>query len=207
MNNINIMLENWQKQKPIHVDLKPAKCLQTLKDFHSKFLTVENSLEILANASDVLDIPKLKKEIFLEMVQEANDLKEVWSCLNDNSIVLETIKRVRWNTDACWSVRLQLEEILLVLKSMPNKIRHYAAFEFFKDDVATYLNRHLKLLVLKSEALRQRHWDKIISNLAFQNCYLDDLTMAHLWDSVKLQTNPKLIEDVIITAQGFSGLI
>jgi dynein heavy chain 1 len=201
------MLELWQKRKPIQVDLKPVTCLQSLKEFHSKFLTVEKSLELLENASDVLDIPKLKKDIFLDMVHEASALKEVWSCLNDNSVVLETIKRVRWNSDACWSVKTQLEEILLVLKSMPNKIRHYAAFEFFKDHVSTYLNRHLKMLVLKSEALRQRHWDKIISILGFQNCYLDDLTMSHLWDSAKLQSNPKVIEDVIITAQGFSDLI
>lgn len=200
--NVNILFDAWQKRRPVGSDLNALSSLKTLKEFELKFISLEKDYELIVKANEVLEMPKIKNEMLKNMVEEHFDLKDVWSCLYDNSAHLEAIKSIKWNSEESWTVKTKLQKLLVELKQASNKIRHYPPYEAFRELVESCIKKHSKISILKSESLRKRHWDKIIYILELTNLSSDDLTVSQLWNAPKLSENSKAIDEILSSAQG-----
>lgn len=68
-------------------------------------------------------------------------------------------------------LRLELDHILASTKEMPSRMRQYAAFEYVQDTIRGLLKANIIVSELKSEALRERHWSKLLKVLRVTGHY------------------------------------
>lgn len=81
-------------------------------------------------------------------------------------------------------------------------MRQYAAFEYIQDILRGHLKANTIISELKSDALKERHWQKLFKVLRVsRDTNLTRLTLGQVYD-LDLKRNETLIKDVIIQAQG-----
>jgi dynein heavy chain 1 len=68
-------------------------------------------------------------------------------------------------------LRQELDSILASTKEMPSRMRQYAAFEYVQNTIRTLLKANIIVSELKSEALRDRHWSKLLKVLRITGHY------------------------------------
>jgi len=67
-----------------------------------------------------------------------------------------------------------------------------------------YTRVNVLIVELKSEAVKERHWKRLMRQLRV-SWVLPDLTLGHLWD-VDLVKNEMIVKDVLLVAQGEMAL-
>ena len=87
---------------------------------------------------------------------------------------------------------------------MPNKIRQYDAYTHLNETIKGYLSGHAVLNELKTEALKERHWKKVLSTLGIK-VSLNQLTVGILWKHGVIGKR-KVIGEILAIAQGEMAL-
>ncbi|KAJ3372368.1 hypothetical protein HDU91_003796, partial [Kappamyces sp. JEL0680] len=198
-------LLDWETNKPIGGDHVPQMALKSLDSYALNARVLHDRLLAVNKAQLALDIDAMFLDRITPVSLEISDLQEVWQALDGVWNEIESTKQIKWTSDDCWKVRGQLEALLTRLKGMPNAIRQYLAFQFVQERIQTYLACHSRTLVLKSEALRDRHWDRILS-LAELDSSLKTLTVGQVWDATGLRQKERQIEEIVQLAQGEMAL-
>lgn len=89
---------------------------------------------------------------------------------------------------------------------MPSRMRQYAAFEHIQNFLRQLLKVNPLLSDLKSEAVRERHWVKILKALKPGKRYSQiSMTLGDVWD-LQLASSETIIKDILIQAQGEMAL-
>jgi len=84
------------------------------------------------------------------------------------------------------------------------RLRTYSSYEHVKMVLKTYTRVNMMIVELKSEAVKERHWKRLMRQLRV-SWVLPDLTLGHLWD-VDLVKNEMIVKDVLLVAQGEMAL-
>lgn len=82
---------------------------------------------------------------------------EYLSSIND-------LREAPWASVVPRKVRKSLDDLVEVTKGMPTRIRQYAAFEHIQNVLKNLLKSQSLLIDLKTEAIHERHWNKILTN-------------------------------------------
>lgn len=90
------------------------------------------------------------------------------------------------------------------LRALPNKIRQYDAFTHLNETIKGYLSGHAVLNELKTEALKERHWKKVLSTLGIK-VSLHQLTVGKLWEHGVISKR-KAMGEILTVAQGEMAL-
>ncbi|CAG8759205.1 12469_t:CDS:2, partial [Dentiscutata erythropus] len=147
---------------------------------------------------------QLKNLNFLEMLPSYIRLSSTFGVLINEvlSILwpsLNELKKTPWSLVLPRKIRRQLENILNDIKELPSSIQ---AFEVLVDRVKTYIKINPILSELKSEALKDRHWEQLFKALKLDNCFsLSEMTVGHVWD-LDLKKNAKIIKNIVAQASG-----
>jgi dynein heavy chain 1, cytosolic len=192
----------WDDKKPIHGDIIPSNALQLLNCLGNEFKAIEVTANDLLKANQVLIMPNISKSRLTNMIEELNDLHAVWLALNGIWLRFEDVKATKWASDSCLGVKAGLDALLLDMSRMSNKVRQYEPFENVHDKIQSEMKMHVKLLVLKSDALRRRHWTKVLGLLGFGNVPLESLSVGQLWTCKELHGNWRNIDEIVAGAQG-----
>lgn len=193
---------DWHQKKPIQGYLSPAASLHLLNEYQHKCQSIERVFDLVIKATNVLDLPVPAKVSLANTMEELGDLKQVWTKLQDIWKQLEQIQLIKWTSNECWTVKSQLENLIENLKNIPNQIRQYSPFETVHERIQVTIKKHVRISILKSEALRERHWDRVLSILGLSLSKLGDISVGMFWESAKFQENMKSIEEIVALAQG-----
>jgi dynein heavy chain 1 len=98
-----------------------------------------------------------------ECLNELADLKEVWEAVMKPYDVLEEIKETLWTSAVMRKIRRSLDDLLVEMRALPNRIRQYDAYTQLHGAVKGYIGGHGMLTDLKTEALKERHWKTILA--------------------------------------------
>ncbi|KAJ3260954.1 hypothetical protein HK103_006909 [Boothiomyces macroporosus] len=199
---IATLLEDWNNLKPLG-DQDPSAALKTLKEFEQKFTSTNKTFEILSKAKKALEIKAFTSSSLAPAIAEHFDLKKVWENLELVWNQVLSIQEVSWFSEECWQVKGMIEKILENMKSMPNQLRQYLAFQSMQQKINGLLSKHLRMLPLKSESLRERHWLRINSILSIEKT--NSLKVGTLWQ-VNFEKKEKQVEEIISLAQGEMAL-
>ncbi|KAJ3322044.1 hypothetical protein HDV06_003645 [Boothiomyces sp. JEL0866] len=199
---IAALLEDWNKLKPLG-DQEPSAALKILNEFEHKFTTTNKTFELLGNAKRALEIKTFSGSILTPAIAEHHDLKNVWESLQLVWNKVLAIKEISWFSEECWQIKGMIEKILENMKSMPNQMRQYLAFQSMQQKINGILSKHLQMLPLKSESLRERHWLRINSILSVEKT--NALKVGTLWQ-VNFEKKEKQVEEIINLAQGEMAL-
>ena len=202
---LNDLLLKWHEEKPLRGNITPHDANMILSQYE---MTMKKSFvhhENLVRAKDALGLEHSAENTEVtEALNELADLKEVWDAMMAPYSSLDDIKASLWSTAVMRKIRRGLDDLLALLRSLPNRIRQYDAYIQLNDTVKGYIAGHSFLADLKSDALKDRHWKSILQRLGIHIPFTD-LTIGTLWDHGAL-SRKKDIGEILIVAQGEMAL-
>ena len=89
------------------------------------------------------------------------------------------MKDVPWLSVQPRKVRQQLDGLLTQLKDLPSRLRTYPGYEHVRKLLQSYTKVNILISELKSDALKDRHWNTIRRDLRVQ-WVLSDLCLGQV---------------------------
>ena len=199
------LLETWREDKPLRGNVSPPAALETLAKYEISLKKAHVHQENLVRAKDALGLEQgIENTEVVESLNELADLKEVWDAVLQPFNSLEAIKDTPWATAVMRKVRSALDGLLAEMRSLPNRIRQYDAYNQLHETVKGYIAGHGLLSELKTEALKDRHWKTILQRLGVRIPF-SDLSVGTLWDH-GLLSRKKDMSEILTVAQGEMAL-
>ena len=199
------LLSEWEEKKPLRGNLTPEEAMEVLTKFEFSLKKAQLDQENLIKAKDALGLEAAASDNTLSScLNELLDIKEVWEAMRQPYESLDMLKDTPWATAAMRKVRKGLDDILIELRALPNRIRQYDAFTHLNDMIKKYLAGQSLLSDMKTEALKERHWKTILSRLGIRLPF-SELTIGSLWDHGVLNRKKDIVE-ILTVAQGEMAL-
>lgn len=203
---IQSIIVEWNEDKPVSGTIAPEEASATLTSFEIRLTTVKAEAEMVAKAKEALDMAATVDKMIDTILEEVQDFKSVWSALSTIWSSLNELKETPWSSVVPRKIRQNLEDKINMTKSMPSRMRQYAAFEHIQNILRQFVKVNVLLADMKGEAVRERHWNKIFKALKpGQRVYMSSLTLGMVWD-LNLVASEPIIRDVIAQAQGEMAL-
>lgn len=201
----NELIAEWGSDKPLRGNLSPSEALALLSKFEFNLNKANKHQENLVKAKDALGLEHtVEGNAISECLEEVTDLKEVWEAVMKPFEELREIKEMAWSSVVMRKVRRALDDLLAEMRSLPNRIRQYDAYNHLHDEVKGYISGHSLMADLKTEALKERHWKTIMKRLGITGSFAE-LTVGMLWDKGIL-SKKKEINEILTVAQGEMAL-
>lgn len=203
---VNEITTQWNEEKPVSGTIAPDVASATLASFESRITQLHTESEMVARAKEALDLPASPSSPLAVILEEVHDFKSVWAQL---SLIYKNLLELR---DGLWSsiqprkLRTQLDNLIKMTKEMPSRMRQYAAFEHMQNNLRGLLKVNSTIADLKSDAIKDRHWDKIFKALRPGKRYSPrSMTLAEVWD-LNLAASESVIKEIVAQAQGEMAL-
>jgi dynein heavy chain 1 len=195
----------WEHDKPLRGNMKPSDALEILTKFDLTMKKASLDQEKLVRAKDALGLDhEVEGSAISEALEELADLKEVWESIAKPYDTLEELKQTVFSSAEIRKVRRSLDDLLLELRSLPNRVRQYDAYTYLHDAVKNYIAGHSVMSDLKTEALKDRHWKMILQRLGIHVPY-SEVSVGLLWDRGVLARKKEMLE-ILTVAQGEMAL-
>lgn len=195
----------WEQDKPLRGNMKPFEATEILTKFEFTMKKAKLDQEKLIKAKDALGLEHtVEGSAISEALEELADLKEVWEAMTKPYDTLEELKETVFASAVVRKVRRSLDDLLVEMRSLPNRIRQYDAYTHLHDAVKNYIAGHGMLSDLKTEALKERHWKTILQRLGI-HVALSELTVGLLWDRGVLARKQEM-QEILAVAQGEMAL-
>jgi dynein heavy chain 1 len=199
------LISEWTKDKPLRGNVPPSDALALLAKFETDLNKAKTHQENLVKAKDALGLEHTaQSDALAECLEELLDLKSVWEAVSKPHDQLQEIKETNWSSAVMRKIRRALDDLLAEMRSLPNRIRQYEAYNTLHDEVKGFIAGHSLLTDLKTEALKDRHWKTILKSLGISLSY-SELTIGVLWDKGVLNRK-KEIGEILTVAQGERAL-
>ena len=196
----------WNEEKPVSGTIAPEVASSTLTNFETRITELHGKLEDISKAKEALDLPAGPGTALAVILEEVQDFKSVWSALSTIWKSLNELRDILWNSVQPRKLRTSIDGLIKMTKEMPSRMRQYAAFEHIQNVLRQLLKVNPLLTELKSEAVRDRHWNKIFKALKPGKRYSPiAMTLGDVWD-LNLSASEVVIKDIITQAQGEMAL-
>jgi dynein heavy chain 1 len=196
----------WNEQKPVSGKIAPDVASATLSAFETRITGLHEESEMVARAKEALDLPASPDTVLAAILEEVQDFKTVWAALSIIWKSLNDLRETLWNSVQTRKLRTSIDGLIKMTKEMPSRMRQYAAFEHIQNILRKLLKVNQLLSDLKSEAVRDRHWNKIFKALKPGRRYSPiAMTLGEVWD-LDLVASEIVIRDIIVQAQGEMAL-
>lgn len=191
--SISTMTREWPLKKPVS-GMNPSQAIGLLDTFHVKCSVLNSNGISLVNVSKWLNISISIPEDLNSLLEEIHDFKSVWSSINTLWEDLERIKSVVWFDFQPRVLRKQLDDLLSLSRSLPSKVRQYAAFEEIQNVIKSYLKTYSFINDLKNEAMKPRHWKTLFRQLGATVPI--EMTVGNVW-SLNFALNESTIKAIL----------
>jgi dynein heavy chain 1 len=198
---VSDLISDWELNKPLMGNVTPDQAIETLTKFEFSMKKSQLDQQLTKKAKDALglDVGPSSTEIS-NCLDEVFDLREVWDAVSKPFSALAEVKDTIWVNAVTRKVRKTLEDLLIDLRSLPNRIRQYDACTALYDKIKSLLAGHATLNDMKTDALKDRHWKTILQRLNIHVSF-SELTVGMLWDNGLLERKKEMAE-VLQVAQG-----
>jgi len=200
------LIANWNEEKPISGHIPPHEATSTLSSFEARLTSLRAESEMVSKAKEALDLPGSTDNALPAILEEVNDFMSVWAALSTIWKSLNDLRDALWTSVQPRKLRQSIDGLQTMSKEMPSRMRQYSAFEHIQSVLKQFLKVNPLLSDMKSEAVRERHWNKIYKALKPNKRYSPvSMTLGDVWD-LQLAANEPVIRDVVVQAQGEMAL-
>ncbi|KAJ6043663.1 uncharacterized protein N7446_001860 [Penicillium canescens] len=200
------VISQWNDEKPVSGTIPPEEASKTLKSFQSRLESLQSEFEMVSKAKEALDLPASAESSLPPILEEVQDFTSVWGALSTIWQNLNDLRDGLWTSVQPRKLRQALDNLIKLTKEMPSRMRQYAAFEHIQNVLRQLLKVNTLLSDMKSEAVKERHWQKIYKTLKPGKRFsLVSLTLGDVWD-LQLTTSETVIRNIIAQAQGEMAL-
>ncbi|MCJ1268673.1 hypothetical protein MMC22_008561 [Lobaria immixta] len=203
---IDEAVAQWNEEKPVSGNIPPDKASSTLRSFQTRLTALRDESEMVFKAKEALDLSGSLDNTLSAILEEVHDFTSVWSALSTIWKSLDDLRDTLWTSVQPRKLRHAIDGLIKMTKEMPSRMRQYAAFEHIQSILRQLLKVNPLLSDMKSEAVRERHWNKIFKALKPGKRYSQvSLCLGDVWD-LKLAASEPVIRDIIAQAQGEMAL-
>ena len=203
---IDEAVTQWNEEKPVSGNIPPDKASSTLRSFQTRLTSLHDESEMVFKAKEALNLSGSLDNTLSAILEEVHDFTSVWAALSTIWKSLDDLRDTLWTSVQPRRLRHSIDGLIKMTKEMPSRMRQYAAFEHIQSILRQLLRVNPLLSDMKSEAVRERHWNKIFKALKPGKRYSQvSLCLGDVWD-LKLAANETVIRDIIVQAQGEMAL-
>ena len=200
------LVTNWNEEKPVSGQIPPHEASATLTSFETRLTDLQTDSEMVSKAKEALDLPGSPETELTSILEEVRDFMTVWAALSTIWKSLNDLRETLWTSIQPRKLRQSIENLIKMTKEMPSKMRQYAAFEHIQSVLRGLLKVNPLLSDMKSEAVRERHWNKIYKALKPAKRYSPvSMNLGDVWD-LQLTSSESVIRDIVAQAQGEMAL-
>ena len=190
----------WKNTKPFAGSLHPKKALEAIESLERAISTNKDSFTKINQAKELLNLPLIDLSTINSITEESENLKECWTeidkCWSRVDKIMETPIKVA-NPVKFHQV---YDEILEQLNGLPNKFRTFDPVVKKKDEITSLKKTNKLLKELKTDAIKEIHWEQILKNIRLAKKY-KNLIVGDLYKH-KILGYEKVIMETIHLAQG-----
>ena len=196
------VVSQWNEEKPVSGTIAPDEASSTLRTFQARLNILHSECEMVSKAKEALDLPSSANDNLGSVIEEVQDYMSVWAALSTIWQNLNELRDTLWTSVQPRKLRQSIEGLIKMTKEMPSRMRQYAAFEHIQSILRQLLKANPLLSDLKTEAVRERHWGRIMKALRPGRRYSSvSMTLGDVWD-LQLSSSEMVIRDIIAQAQG-----
>jgi dynein heavy chain 1, cytosolic len=196
----------WNEEKPVSGTIAPEIASKTLASFEARVTKLQEEFEMVSKAKQALDLPASPESSLSVILEEVQDFKSVWAALSTIWKSLNELGETPWASVQPRKIRSSIDGLIKMTKEMPSRMRQYAAFEHVQTVLRQYLKANTIMSDLKSDAIKERHWEKIWKELKPGRRYSQvSTTLGDVWD-LNLVACEVVIRDIVTQAQGEMAL-
>ncbi|KAA8652525.1 dynein heavy chain [Aspergillus tanneri] len=200
------VIVQWNDEKPVSGTIPPDEASRTLGSFQSRLESLQSEYGMVSKAKEALDLPASAESSLPSIIEEVQDFMSVWAALSTIWKSLNDLRDMLWTSVQPRKLRQSIDGLIKMTKEMPSRMRQYAAFEHIQNVLRQLLKVNPLLSDMKSEAVRERHWQKIYKALKPGKRFsLVSLNLGDVWD-LQLGASETVIRDIIAQAQGEMAL-
>ncbi|CAH6719016.1 dynein heavy chain, cytoplasmic [[Candida] jaroonii] len=193
--------DDWYSKRPISGDANPTMILNSLKNFESTcngYISTKESLMMISEYFKI-EIPDIEIQVLLDVQEEIKNFHQVWSSINALNGQIQSFKKLKWSEVKPRDIRIKLENLLEESRSLPIKVRQYAAFDDIQQNAKDLMKQNKYLIDLKNENLKDRHWKKLLSSIGYQGKSFQLFNLGDIWD-LNLPAHEAIIKSIISQA-------
>ena len=203
---VNDLVVNWNDEKPISGNIPPNEASSTLNSFETRLTNLQSESDMVFRAKEALNLPGNPDNALPAILEEVHDFQSVWAALSTIWKSLNDLRDMLWSSVQPRKLRQSIDGLIKMTKDMPSRMRQYAAFEHVQSVLRQLLKVNPLLSDMKSEAVRERHWNKIYKALKPGRRYSSvSMSLGDVWD-LQLASSESIIRDIIAQAQGEMAL-
>ena len=200
------LVEKWNEEKPISGSIPPDQALSTLSSFETRLASLRSESDMVFKAKEALDLPGNPDTELAEILEEIHDFMSVWAALSTIWKSLNDLRDTLWSSVQPRKLRQSIDGLIKMAKEMPARMRQYSAFDHIQSVLKQLLKVNPLIADMKSEAVRERHWNKIYKALEPGKRYSPvAMSLGDVWD-LQLASTESVIRDIIAQAQGEMAL-
>ena len=200
------LIAAWNEEKPIAGNIPHDEATSSLKTFEIRLADLQAQSDMVFKAKEALNLPGNPDTTLTTILEEVHDFQSVWAALTTIWKSLEDLRDTLWNSIQPRKLRHSLDGLIKMTKEMPSRMRQYAAFEHVQSVLRQFLKEVPLLSDMKSEAVRERHWNRIYKALKPGKRYSPvSMTLGDVWD-LQLASSEAVIRDIVAQAQGEMAL-
>ncbi|KAI3404296.2 DYN1 [Candida oxycetoniae] len=200
--SIEALQKNWEENKPTSGHLAPATAIESINAYqaqYSRLNTYLNTLSYLASqlqSSNSLVSTIRKPTSFMSDIE---NLKHVWSSVNVLWEELEAMKSITWSAVDTRHLGKRLGDLVKSARELPANIRQYAAVNEIQLQAKSCLKSQAKVAELSSDAMKPRHWRKLLAQLGSSKLFAD-LRVGDVWD-LNLNLHSAIVDKILEQAR------
>ena len=191
--------EYWSQNKPETAD-NPVAALNILKKTTEKINAIKDAYSKNCQASELLELEFGDPNKLDNMTQEVEDFRKVWTSLNNIYSIIDSKKETAFLAINPDKIKKDLDEALNKMTTLPSDIRQYKAYEITEKKLKTLKKMNNIIGDLRTEAIKERHWKKILKRLSIHKA-INDLILNDFWKAPLLEME-KHLQEIINQATG-----
>ena len=200
------LVASWNEEKPISGNIPPSEASAALNSFNIRLTDLQSEMEMVSKAKEALNLPGNADTTLATALEEVHDFQSVWAALSTIWKSLDDLRDTLWTSIQPRKLRQSIDGLIRMSKEMPSRMRQYAAFEHMQSVLRQLLKVNPLLSDMKSEAVRERHWNKIYKALKPGKRYSPvSMSLGDVWD-LQLASSEAVIRDIVAQAQGEMAL-
>lgn len=164
--SVRALEREWPDKKPV-LGLEPAAAIAQLDAIGARCASVSSARAAVVAVATRLNVAIARPGTVGIIEDEIADFKTVWASINTLWEGLERVKLQKWVEVPARVLRRQLDELLTTSRSLPAKVRQYAAFVEIQTEIKGYLKEFGVIADLKDDAMKERHWKRLFGDDSF----------------------------------------
>eukprot|EP00760_Papus_ankaliazontas_P026596 PhM_4_TR3054/c0_g1_i1/m.97841/K10413/DYNC1H; dynein heavy chain 1, cytosolic len=198
---VEAVAEEWKESKPEGSQIRAPEAMKTIGEFDVKVKKIVEDARKTMQAQEALGLPTTSMDRIDVISEDVDSNRQLWSKLSEGWEVLDELGAQPFSEVNPKKLGQSLRELEDTVRNFPGNVRTFAPYDNLLMIIRTNLKANGLISDLRSDAIHDRHWSLILSQVKTIKWRQKDATVGQLWGA-DLMKHEKTLRNIIRNAQG-----